>query len=281
MALKVDAHHHFWVRREPFDHSWQDAPQLAPLRRDFLPADLKPLIDQVGIDRTVFVQTQHMLAENDFVLDLAAKNPWIAGVVGWVELASRDSEEQLLEYKDRPKFVGIRHVTHDEPDDDFIVREDVLRGLAVLEKHDVPFDLLFHVRHLKHAAMLGRRLPHLRMVLDHLAKPQIKAGKIEPWLTHFKAAAEFPNIYCKLSGLVTEADWQNWRPADLKPYVDAALAHFGPERCMFGSDWPVSILAASYERVYNSLVECIGDLSESERDRVLGGTAIDFYRLDI
>ena len=281
MAIRLDAHHHFWVRREPFDYSWQDAPALEPLRQDFLPADLKPLIDKVGIDRTVFVQTQHLLAENDFTLDLAAQHPWIAGVVGWVDLASPKCEDQLLEYKDRPKFVGIRHVTQDEPDDDFIVREDVVRGLAVLEKHDVPFDLLFYVKHLHHAATLGRRLPHLRMVIDHLAKPEIKAGKMEPWLTHFKAAAEFPNIYCKLSGLVTEADWENWRPADLRPYVDEALEHFGPERCMFGSDWPVCILAGSYERVYNGLIDCIGNLSETERDRVLGGTATEFYRLDI
>lgn len=280
MPLKIDAHHHFWVRHEPFDHSWQDAPSLAPLRRNFLPADLKPLIDQVGIDRTVFVQTQHKLAENDFALDLAAKNPWIAGVVGWVDLASRDCEDQLLEYKDRPKFVGIRHVTHDEPDDDFIIREDVLRGLAVLEKHEVPFDLLFFVKHLQHAAVLARRLPDLRMVIDHLAKPEIKAGNLEPWLTHLRQAAHFPNIYCKLSGLVTEADWQTWQTADLRPYVEAALEHFGPERCMFGSDWPVCILAASYERVYNSFVECIGALSASEQDRILGGTAIEFYGLD-
>lgn len=277
--MKIDAHQHFWVRREPFDHSWQDGPGLEPLRRDFLPADLKPVIDKVGVDRTVFVQTQHKLAENDFVLDLAAKNPWIAGVVGWVELASPACEDQLLEYKDRPKFVGIRHVTHDEPDDDFIVREDVLQGLAVLEKHNVPFDLLFRVRHLKHAATLARRLPHLRMVIDHLAKPEIKGGKMEPWLTQFKAAARFPNVYCKLSGMVTEADWENWKPAELKPYVDVALDQFGPDRCMFGSDWPVCILAGSYEAVYNALTECIGALSASEKDRILGGTAAEFYGL--
>jgi L-fuconolactonase len=277
--MKIDAHQHFWARREPFDHSWQDAPQLAPLRRDFLPEDLRPLIAETGIDRTVFVQTQHKLAENDFVLGLAAQREWIAGIVGWVDLASPECERQLLDYEDRPKFVGVRHVTHDEPDDDFIVREDVLRGLAVLQKHDVPFDLLFHVRHLKHAATLARKLPDLRMVIDHLAKPEIKAGKMEPWRALIREAAGFPNIFCKLSGMVTEADWERWKPSHLKPYVEVALEAFGPERCMFGSDWPVCILAAPYGDVYNALAACIADLSLSERDRVLGGTAAGFYGL--
>lgn len=280
MPLKIDAHQHFWVRRDPFDHSWQDGPGMEPLRRDFLPQDLEPLIETVGIDRTVFVQTQHTLVENDFALDLAAEHSWIAGVVGWVDLGSPDCEDQLLEYKDRPKFVGVRHLTHDEPDDAFLVRDNVLQGLAVLEKHNVPFDLLFFVKHLKHAATLARRLPHLRMVIDHLAKPEIKDGGTEPWLTHFKEAARFPNIYCKLSGMVTEADRQNWKPADLKPYVDAALEHFGPDRCMFGSDWPVCILAGRYEDVYNAFCECISSLSASEKEQVLGGTAIEFYGLE-
>jgi L-fuconolactonase len=171
-------------------------------------------------------------------------------------------------------------VTHDEPDDDFIIRDDVIRGLKVLEKHEVPFDLLFHVRHLHHAATLARRLPYLRMVIDHLAKPEIGAGRVEPWRTQFQEAARFSNIYCKLSGMVTEADWENWKPDDLKPYVEVALDAFGPERCMFGSDWPVCILAGTYEEVYNALLECIGSLSESEKSRILGGTAAEYYGLN-
>jgi len=279
MTPRIDAHQHFWVRREPFDHSWQDAPALAPIRRDFLPNDLKPLIDGVGIDRTVFVQTQHKLVENDFVLDLAQQHDWIEGVVGWVDLVSDECESQVEQYKDHPKFVGVRHVTHDEPDDDFIIRPDVLGGLGVLEKNRVPFDLLFYVKHLHHTTTLAKRFPALALVIDHLAKPEIKAGKLDPWRRQLQAAAEHPNVYCKLSGMVTEADWQNWRPGDLKPYVEIALEAFTPQRCMFGSDWPVCLLAAGYEQVYNALSECIATLSESEQDRILGGTAAQFYGL--
>ena len=148
-----------------------------------------------------------------------------------------------------PKFVGVRHMTHNEPDDDFIVREDVLTGLKVLEKHRVPFDLLFFVRHLHHAARLAQLFPGLPLVLDHMAKPMIKARRLDNWEASFRMAASYPNVYCKLSGMVTEADWKAWKPADLKPYVEIALSAFGPDRCMFGSDWPVCELAASYGEV--------------------------------
>lgn len=252
---------------------------MAPIRRDYLPADLKPQIDAVGVDRTIFVQTQHNTAENDWVLQLATENDYIAGVVGWVDLASPDCEEQLLRYKDHPKFVGIRHVTHDEPDDDFIVRPDVINGLRVLEKHQVPFDLLFFVKHLHHAQTLARELPNLPMVIDHLAKPRIKDGAMDDWLDNFRAAAQFPNICCKLSGMVTEADWQNWTPTNLKPYVETALECFGPERCMYGSDWPVCELAGSYEQVYNALVDVLGPISDAERDAIFSETATRFYNL--
>jgi len=163
-----------------------------------------------------------------------------------VDLAGPACEEQLLEFKAHPKFVGVRHITQDEPDDDFIVREDVLRGLRVLEKHGVPFDLLFHVKHLRHAADLARRLPALPLVIDHLAKPRIRERRTDDWLPHVQAAAAFPNVHCKLSGLVTEADWRRWTVADLKPYVQTALELFGPERCMFArtgrcASWPAAI----------------------------------------
>lgn len=210
---------------------------------------------------------------------MAEQNEFIAGVVGWVDLASEHCEEQLLEFKDHPKFVGIRHVTQDEPDNDFIVRPDVIRGLKVLQKHGVPFDLLFYVKHLKHATTLAREVPELPMVIDHLAKPKIKEGLLEDWLESFRAASQFPNVYCKLSGMITEADWQHWKPADLKPYIDTALENFGPDRCMFGSDWPVCELAGSYEDVYSALVDCLGALSPSETDAIFGGTATQFYGL--
>jgi L-fuconolactonase len=281
MTLTIDAHQHLWQLSRPFDYAWLDAPQNTPIRRDFLPEHLEPHLRAVGVDRTVFVQTQHNLEENRWVLDLVGQHEFIAGVVGWVDLASEACEEQLLEFKDHPKFVGVRHVTQDEPDDDFIVREDVLRGLGVLEKHGVPFDLLFYVKHLWHLPAVAQRLPGLPMVIDHLAKPRIKERRTDDWLPHFRAAAAFPNVYCKLSGMVTEADWQRWTAADLKPYVQAALDCFGPERCMFGSDWPVCELAATYEKVYHALAEAVGPVSEAERAMIFGGTARRFYRLRV
>jgi L-fuconolactonase len=281
MALTIDAHQHFWQLSRPFDYGWLDAPTHAPIRRDFLPEDLEPLIRASGVDRTIFVQTQHNVEENRWALGLAEKLPFLAGVVGWVDLASPDCERQLREFLDHPHFVGVRHVTQDEPDDDFIVREDVLRGLSVLETHGVPFDLLFYVKHLRHVPALARRLPELPMVIDHLAKPRIKDRSLDDWLPLFQAAAAFPNVFCKLSGMITEADWQRWTVADLKPYVQAALEHFGPARLMFGSDWPVCVLAGTYDRVYQALIEALGPVSPTERDLIFGGTAARFYDLDV
>ncbi|HVX15166.1 MAG TPA: amidohydrolase family protein [Pirellulales bacterium] len=277
----LDAHQHFWRLDQPppFDYAWLDAPRNAPIKRDYLPEHLEPHLRAVGIERSIFVQTQHNLAENRWVLELADRHDFIAGVVGWVDLASPDCERQLLEFKAHPKFVGVRHVVQDEPDDDFIVRPDVLRGLRVLEEHAVPFDLLFYVKHLRHAAALAERLPSLPMVIDHLSKPHIERQRIDDWLPQFTAAAKHPNVYCKLSGMVTEADWRHWKAADLKPYVDAALDRFGPERLMFGSDWPVCELAGSYEEVFAALDQTLGPLSHDERAAIFGGTATRFYGL--
>jgi L-fuconolactonase len=277
MTMTIDAHQHFWQLGQPFDYAWLDTPRHAPIRRDFLPDHLQPHIRAAHVNRTICVQTQHNLQENRWALALAERHEFIAGVVGWVDLASDECEQQLLEFKDRPKFVGIRHITQDEPDDDFIVRENILRGLRTLERHAVPFDLLFHVRHLRHVPLLASRLPALRMVIDHLAKPRIKERKTDDWVDHLRAAAQFPNVYCKLSGLITEADWSHWKPADLRPYVQEALEAFGAERCMFGSDWPVCELAGTYRQVYEALVEALGPLSEPERQDIFGATATGFY----
>jgi len=277
----IDAHQHFWQLSRPFQYDWLYTEQHAPICRDFLPVHLKPLMDGVGVERSIFVQTQHNVEENRWVLELAEAFLFVAGVVGWVDLASADCEAQIEEFQPQPKFVGVRHVVQDEPDDDWIIRPSVLRGLKLLEKHSVPFDLLFFTKHLKHAATLGRLLPELPMVINHLAKPQIREHKIEGWKQDLQAAAAFPNIYCKLSGMITEAHWQNWKPADLKPYVEIALDAFGPQRCMFGSDWPVCELAGSYERVYHALEEALGPISDSERAAIFGGTAAHFYGLSV
>jgi L-fuconolactonase len=277
MSRTIDAHHHLWRLSLPFNYAWLDAPQLKPIRRDYLPENLEPLIREAGVDQTIVVQTQHDTRENHWALDLAERHPFIAGVVGWVDLADDGCERQLLELKARSKFVGVRHVTQDEPDDDFIVRDDVVRGLKVLERHGVPFDLLFYVKHLRHVPTLAAKLPDLPMVIDHLAKPRIKDHITDGWLDHFKAAAKYPNVFCKLSGMVTEADWSGWTVNDLRPYVSAALDAFGPERLMFGSDWPVCELAATYGQVKEALSDALGPLSGSERNRIFGETAAQFY----
>lgn len=279
MSQIIDSHQHFWQLSQPFNYSWLEARELEPIRRDYLPTDLEPLIRQVGVDRTIVVQTQHDLRENHWALALADRHDFIAGVVGWIDLASPDCERQLEALRQHPTFAGVRHVTQDEPDDDYIVREDVLRGLKSLEKHRVPFDMLFFVRHLRHAATLAHMFPDLPLVLDHVAKPTIKARRIDNWETDFRRAAAQPNVYCKLSGMVTEADWRHWKPSDLKPYIDIALDAFGPERCMFGSDWPVCELAGTYAEVFHALDEALGPVSKGERARIFGETAIEFYNL--
>lgn len=276
----VDAHQHFWDRSlKQFDHSWQENAGLEKICRSYLPNHLKPMIDATGVDKTVFVQTQHNVEENRWILSLAEQHDWIAGVVGWVDLASPDCESQVEEFKDHPKFVGVRHVVQDESNDDFIIQADVQRGLGILQKHSIPYDLLFYVKHLKHAATVAKMFPELKLVIDHLAKPVIKEAAMGGWIENLVAAAKFENVHCKLSGLVTESDWDYWKPDDLKPYVDTALENFGAERCMFGSDWPVCELAASYQQVFDALTYCIDDCSESEKAQILGLNAINFYGL--
>lgn len=277
----IDAHQHFWKLDLPFDYAWLREPQHGPICRDYTPETLLPHLQATGVDRTVFVQTQHNLAESRWVLELARKYPFLAGVVGWVDLASEDCEQQLLELKQDPLFVGVRHITQGEPDENFIVRPEVVRGLKVLQKHGVPFDLLFYVQHLKHAPTLAEMLPELPMVIDHLSKPRIKAREIDSWRRDIQAAARFPNIYCKLSGMVTEANWDSWTARDLEPYVNIVLEAFGPSRCMYGSDWPVCELAGSYEDVFGALRTLIASLSPSEQDQILCQTAARFYGLKV
>lgn len=278
----IDSHQHFWRldQPKPFDYSWLEAPHLAKIRRDYVPSDLAPLIAKCGVEKTIFVQAQHHLDENRWALKLADENDFIAGIVGWVDLASEACEDQLLEFRQHPKFVGVRHVTHDEPDDDYIVRPEILRGLSVLQKHRVPFDMLFFVKHLKHAQTLAERLPELPLVLDHLAKPEIKQQRLDNWIDAFRAAARYENVVCKLSGMVTEADHASWKPSDLRPYVQEALEAFGPDRLMFGSDWPVCELAGSYDQVFHALVDALGPISATERAAIFGGTAKRVYRLE-
>ena len=275
----IDAHHHFWELGR-FDYGWLESPQNEPIRRDYLPQDLLPHLARAGITQTVFVQTQHNVEETLWVLELARQHPFIAGIVGWVDLADPDCEAHIERLQESPKFAGIRHVVQDEPDDDFIVQPAILRGLKVLEKCHVPYDLLFYVKHLHHTPSLARACPELPLVIDHLSKPEIKSGQTKYWAEHLRRAAAYPNVHCKLSGMVTEADWEHWKPSDLKPYIETALEAFGPERCMYGSDWPVCELAANYEEVHSALKSAVGTLSDTEQDWIFDKTAASFYGLD-
>ncbi|ADB15622.1 amidohydrolase 2 [Pirellula staleyi DSM 6068] len=273
----IDAHQHFWDLGTTFYYDWLRSDDKQPICKNRLPADLAPLMREAGVARCITVQTQHNVAENVWADSLAHDNDFIAGVVGWVDLQSDDVEAQLIEAKQLGSLVGIRHVVQDEPDDQWLLRENVLRGLAVLERHAVPYDLLLYVKHLPLVPTLAARFPSLKLVINHLAKPEIKLGRLDNWEPHLRAAARFPNVYCKLSGMVTEADWTAWKPADLRPYVQVALDAFSPARCMFGSDWPVCELAASYSQVVDSLIESLGPISPSETEQIFRTTAEGFY----
>lgn len=277
----IDSHQHFWKLDKPFNYQWLSEPGNEAINRDFLPEHLAENMAEAGVTHSVFVQTQHNIKETHWVFELAEEHEFIAGVVGWVDLASEECESQLEQLIENPKFVGVRHITQDEPDDNFIVRPEVIDGLQVLEKFNVPFDLLFYTKHLKHTATLAEQLPGLPMVIDHLSKPQINDGLMDDWRKDLAAAASFPNVYCKLSGMITEADWEKWTVDDLRPYVETALELFGVDRCMFGSDWPVCELAGTYKQVYGSLESIVGGLSDTERRSIFCDTAKKFYRLRV
>ncbi|HKQ04799.1 MAG TPA: amidohydrolase family protein [Blastocatellia bacterium] len=273
----IDSHQHFWqVGR--FDYPWMSA-EVETLYRDFLPESLAPLLNENGVGQTVLVQASNSLAETRWLLELADRHRFIAGVVGWVDLTDPQVESRLAEFIGHPKFRGVRHLVESEPADDWLLQPGVLRGLKVLAAGGVAYDLLVHTRHLRHVLTVAERCPGLRLVVDHMAKPPIASGKIEEWASGLRAVAQIPGIHCKLSGLVTEADHLSWKTEDLRPYVERALEWFGPERMMIGSDWPVCLLAASYEQALTAYQSLLGGLNDRERQLVLADNAASFYRL--
>lgn len=276
--MRLDSHQHFW-RYTADDYPWMtDA--LAALRRDALPADLEPLLAAADLVGSIAVQATQTVAETRWLLNLADEHPFIKGVVGWVDLCSEHVEDQLAELTAHPRLVGVRHVVQDEPDDRFLLRDDFRRGLARLRAFGLTYDLLIYPRQLPAAIELVEQLDQQPFVLDHLAKPAVRDGALEPWRAQIRRLARCPNVCAKISGLVTEARWREWRADDFRPYLDVALEAFGPKRLMFGSDWPVCTLAASYADVFRLADDHARALSAAERAGLFGDNAARFYNLD-
>ena len=278
----VDSHHHFWDPAHA-EYPWMTK-ELDAIRRRFDPSDMRPLLQANGVDKTVLVQTRSSFDETIEFMETAAATDFVAGVVGWVDLTKPDVGDDLAKLKARPDgkyLVGIRHQVHDEPDPDWFTRSDVQRGVAAVGEAGIVYDLLPRTRELPACLATARTLPGTRFVIDHIAKPPIATGEIDEWAAAMAPFADLPNVWCKLSGLVTEANWQSWTTADLQPYVDRVMGWFGEDRVLFGSDWPVSLLAAPYDRVKGVLEEMLAPISDAARAKIFGGNAIEVYRLPL
>lgn len=278
--MRIDSHQHFWkVSRG--DYSWMK-PEMKILYRDYLPEDLKPSLETHQIDKTVLVQAAPTVAETEFLLDLAEQHHLIAGVVGWLDFESNDFPSMFELYSRQASFVGVRPMLEELPDDDWILRSRVLDSLRIIAQLDFPFDFLVRPRHLPHVAKALEEIPGLRAVIDHIAKPEIKAQKFEPWKSQIRELAQHKNLYCKLSGMITEADHDSWKPEHLQPYVEHILECFGPERVMYGSDWPVCLLAGSYDRTIGALETVLNPhLDPASLQGVYGDNAARFYKLKV
>jgi L-fuconolactonase len=275
----LDTHHHLW-KYYPAEYAWIDD-RMAVLKRDYLPDDLAGLIGSANVISTVAVQARQTPGETDWLLSLAERSPFIKGVVGWVDLCSDSVDEQLERFCSNPELVGVRHVVHDEPDDRFMYRQDFRNGLSMLRKYGLTYDILIFPRHLEAAIDLVKAFPGQPFVIDHLAKPMIREGSLHPWKELIRTIAGLQNVWCKLSGMVTEADWLSWNPQDLYPFLDIVFDAFGTDRLMIGSDWPVCNLAGSYGQVMGILPEFMErrEMPDSDRIKVLYDNGFKFYNL--
>ena len=274
--MKIDAHQHFW-KYDPIRGGWIDESMIA-IRQDFLPTDLAPILHQNGISGCIAVQAEQSEEETQFLLGLADKNSFIKGVVGWVDLLSDNVDQRLASLSKDKKLKGIRHIVQGEPEG-FMLREDFQHGISKLEKYNLTYDILVYPNQLVEAVKLVDRFPNQPFVLDHIAKPNIKEDAISSWGVDLKRLADFPNTHCKISGMVTEADWKNWQQDDIRPYLEVVFDSFGVDRIMFGSDWPVCLLAGKYSKVLGVVKNYIEEFSENEKTKIMGGNALRVYNL--
>ena len=276
-TVRVDAHQHFW-RYDPREYAWLDD-AMQPLRRDFMPEELRLEMARAGVHACVAVQVRQSLEETAWLLRLADDHPFVAGVVGWVDLQADDVHRQLETFAGHPKLVGIRHIVQSEPDDRFLLRQEFRRGIAALREFGLAYDILIYPRHLPAAAELVAQFPEQAFVLDHMAKPPIRSGAIDAWARDLRRLAAYRNVCCKASGLVTEADWHGWTADQMTPYLDVAFDAFGFDRMMAGSDWPVCTVAAGYGEAMAIVSDYVKGRPQEDRNAVLGGNALRFWGL--
>lgn len=273
--MRIDSHQHFWHYNAARDGWITD--EMSVLKRDFFPEELIRQMRANGIDGSIAVQADQSETETHFLLKLATSHPEVIGVVGWVDLRAENVSDRLEYFSQCEKLLGFRHIVQAEPDDSFLLREDFQRGIKALGRYDFTYDILIYERHLPVAAEFVRNFPSQKFVIDHLAKPCIKSKRLDDWARGIRAIAVNPNVYCKISGMITEADWQQWKEADFRPYLDVVFEAFGADRLMFGSDWPVCLVAASYGQAKDIVANYARDLSQSEKEKIFGVNASRFY----
>lgn len=273
----IDSHQHFW-QYEPVKHAWIDD-AMAAIRKDFMPSDLKQTYKENGIDGCVAVEADQNPAETNFLLNLAAENDFIKGVVGWIDLRANDIENQLEAYSNKEKLKGFRHVVQAEADHNFLLRPNFLRGISLLEKHNYTYDILIFPHQLGATLEFVKKFPNQKFVIDHIAKPYIKDGFFDGWATLMQEIAKQEHVYCKLSGMITEADYKSWTAEQIQPYMDLVLEAFGTDRLLYGSDWPVCLVAGNYSKVKELTTNFISKLSTHEQNNIMGNNAIKFYNL--
>lgn len=275
--MTIDSHQHFW-NYEPVKHSWIDD-NMSVIRKSFSPTDLKKVYEENNIDGCIAVQADQTLAETDFLLDLASKNDFIKGVVGWVDLRAQNIESVLESYSDSKKLKGVRHIVQGEEDHNFLLRPNFLNGISKLESHNLVYDILIFPHQLGAAIEFVKKFPNQKFVIDHIAKPYIKDGFYDGWAVLMKEIAKYENVFCKISGMTTEADYNTWTPTQIHPYMDLVLNAFGSKRILFGSDWPVCLVAGNYTSTKKLVTNFISNLSTDEQSSIMGRNAIQFYDL--